>query len=255
MSFFKDILPVAGGIVGAAFGPMGAALGSGIGSLLAGGSPKDAILSGIISGAGAKMFPGIGESVAGATGIGSEQMIKQAALQKELAKEAASRAVAGEAVKTAAAKKAAEQGILSNLGGKMYLAGTVASLFEEPEKLDDGEPFSQRDLEANPDYKGVAMGGFQDPVTGERIDTIEEYKARLKKYEDEGIYGFREGGYVQGPGTGTSDDIPAKIYQNGQPVQEARLSDGEFVMTKKAVDGAGGAARMYEMMKQYERMA
>lgn len=253
MSFFKDILPVAGGIVGAAFGPMGAALGSGIGSLLAGGSPKDAILSGIISGAGAKMFPGVGESVAGATGIGSEQMIKQAALQKELAKEAASRAVAGEAVKTAAAKKAAEQGILSNLGGKMYLAGTVASLFEEPEKLDD-DTFDQTELESDPSYIGKPISQFQDPVTGERINTLEEYKARLKKYEEEG-FNFREGGYVQGPGTGTSDDIPAKIYQNGQPVQEARLSDGEFVMTKKAVDGAGGAARMYEMMKQYERMA
>jgi hypothetical protein len=49
------------------------------------------------------------------------------------------------------------------------------------------------------------------------------------------------------------------IYQNGGPVQEARLSDGEFVMTERAVRGAGdgdrnaGAARMYELMRQYER--
>ena len=67
--------------------------------------------------------------------------------------------------------------------------------------------------------------------------------------------GYAMGGYVEGPGTGRSDDVKAGIYQNGQKVQEARLSDGEFVMTKRAVDGAGGAARMYEMMKQYERMA
>jgi hypothetical protein len=51
------------------------------------------------------------------------------------------------------------------------------------------------------------------------------------------------------------------IYQNGGPVQEARLSDGEFVMTANAVKGAGdgsrsaGAARMYEMMNRFEGMA
>jgi hypothetical protein len=55
------------------------------------------------------------------------------------------------------------------------------------------------------------------------------------------------GGEIIGPGTGTSDSIPA------------RLSDGEFVMTADAVRGAGngdrnlGAARMYDMMSRYER--
>jgi hypothetical protein len=38
---------------------------------------------------------------------------------------------------------------------------------------------------------------------------------------------MREGGESAGPGTGTSDDIPAM------------LSDGEFVMTAKATRGAG----------------
>jgi hypothetical protein len=58
-----------------------------------------------------------------------------------------------------------------------------------------------------------------------------------------------KGGKVQGPGTGTSDSIPA------------RLSDGEFVFTAKAVRGAGGgdrmkgAKKMYEMMNKFERMA
>ena len=71
--------------------------------------------------------------------------------------------------------------------------------------------------------------------------------------------GFAVGGYVEGPGTGTSDSIDAVIMQNGQPVQEALLSDGEFVMTERAVRGAGngdreaGAAKMYEMMRQFER--
>jgi hypothetical protein len=71
--------------------------------------------------------------------------------------------------------------------------------------------------------------------------------------------GYAMGGYVEGPGTGRSDSIQAQIYQNGMPVQEARLSDGEFVMTENAVRGAGdgdrekGAARMYELMRQFER--
>ena len=49
------------------------------------------------------------------------------------------------------------------------------------------------------------------------------------------------GGMIAGPGTGKSDSIPAAIYQNGGRVQEARLSDGEFVMTADAVKGAGAA--------------
>jgi hypothetical protein len=55
------------------------------------------------------------------------------------------------------------------------------------------------------------------------------------------------GGEITGPGTGTSDSIPA------------RLSDGEFVMTAQAVRNAGngdrdvGAARMYDMMNRFER--
>jgi len=70
---------------------------------------------------------------------------------------------------------------------------------------------------------------------------------------------MRDGGYIEGPGTGRSDSIPTRIYQDGRPVQEARLSDGEFVMTERAVRGAGngdrakGAARMYRMMRDFEK--
>jgi hypothetical protein len=59
----------------------------------------------------------------------------------------------------------------------------------------------------------------------------------------------RRTGQISGPGTETSDDIPAM------------LSDGEFVMTAKAVRGAGGgsrregAKRMYKMMHALERKA
>jgi hypothetical protein len=59
----------------------------------------------------------------------------------------------------------------------------------------------------------------------------------------------RRTGGISGPGTGTSDDIPAM------------LSDGEFVMTAQAVRGAGNGSRedgiknMYEMMRRFETRA
>jgi len=59
----------------------------------------------------------------------------------------------------------------------------------------------------------------------------------------------RRTGSIAGPGTGTSDSIPAM------------LSDGEFVMTARAVRGAGDGSRekgmktMYQMMRKFERNA
>jgi hypothetical protein len=56
----------------------------------------------------------------------------------------------------------------------------------------------------------------------------------------------RRSGQISGPGTETSDSIPAM------------LSDGEFVMTAKAVRGAGngsrekGVKKMYQMMRAFE---
>ena len=56
----------------------------------------------------------------------------------------------------------------------------------------------------------------------------------------------RKIGQISGPGTGTSDSIPAM------------LSDGEFVMTKRAVAAAGGgsvrkgAKQMYTLMRGLE---
>jgi hypothetical protein len=70
-----------------------------------------------------------------------------------------------------------------------------------------------------------------------------------------GIASLAGGGYprrigqIEGPGTETSDDIPAM------------LSDGEFVMTARAVRGMGngsrrkGAKKMYALMHQLERNA
>ena len=56
----------------------------------------------------------------------------------------------------------------------------------------------------------------------------------------------RRTGRINGPGTETSDSIPAM------------LSDGEFVMNARAVRGAGngsreaGVRKMYDMMRNFE---
>ena len=99
--------------------------------------------------------------------------------------------------------------------------------------------------------------------TGERLPEYRGTAAPDFRYggANPSMQGFAMGGFIEGPGTGTSDSIPATIYQNGGPVQKAMLSDGEFVMTADAVRGAGGgdrgagAAKMYEMMNRLERRA
>jgi hypothetical protein len=64
----------------------------------------------------------------------------------------------------------------------------------------------------------------------------------------------RNGGLVKGPGTETSDSVPALI--GGKT--PAALSDGEFVFTGRAVRGMGngdrmeGARKLHQMMKKAE---
>jgi hypothetical protein len=57
-----------------------------------------------------------------------------------------------------------------------------------------------------------------------------------------GIASLQNGGDVSGPGTGTSDSI------------NANLSDGEFVMTAKAVENLGGGDRYEGARKMYDMM-
>lgn len=73
------------------------------------------------------------------------------------------------------------------------------------------------------------------------------YNIPRQYYSDGGTAEYpRKTGAINGPGTGTSDSIPAM------------LSDGEFVFTAKAVRSAGGgsrrkgAKRMYKLMRALE---
>jgi len=117
---------------------------------------------------------------------------------------------------------------------------------------------------ANGGLVGLANGGMVPPMMGGGMPDLSNretaYLMGLQALQGalQPRMGYALGGYIEGPGTGRSDSIPATIYQNGQPVQEAALSDGEFVMTERAVRGAGGgdreagAARMYAMMRRFE---
>jgi len=124
----------------------------------------------------------------------------------------------------------AKYGPLAALGlGGVTLASSLGQEDEEPEEaMLTGQDLIDRDRE-----EGTYRYAF-DPTLF---------------YGDNPYYMAREGGEIVGPGTGTSDSVPAM------------LSDGEFVMTANAVKGAGGgdrqkgAKKMYAMMKQYERTA
>ena len=238
------------GMVASGGNPLGAALGSGLGSLLSGGSMQDAFQSGVgsfltgstLGQAGLAMGALGGDSPrsrgAGLMGAlssdkGREQAIKQGAMGM----------IGG-------GPTGALQGILqasgiSGANGKMdpVMGGLLMEMLNQQRRPRFENVMSETELaqyktgERRPDYRGIAAPGTP------RVS----YRAM--------------GGFIEGPGSGTSDSIPAMIYQNGGPVQEARLSDGEFVMTADAVRGAGGgnrnagAAKMYQMMNQFERMA
>ena len=120
-------------------------------------------------------------------------------------------------------------------------AADAAGLMDVPEMetLDDGGFGINQRFIANPlAYRTYALAGsgYNAPpvgvATGGGMDTSNFP---------------RRNGRISGPGTETSDDIPAM------------LSDGEFVMTAKAVRGAGNGSReagmrkMYNMMSQFER--
>jgi hypothetical protein len=112
-----------------------------------------------------------------------------------------------------------------------------------------GNPFTARPYNTSSMYdfmpRYAATGGIMSAMPS----------SNSSKRNAGGIASLARGGYprrtgqISGPGTGTSDSIPAM------------LSDGEFVMTAKAVRGAGkgnrlaGAKKMYALMHQLERNA
>jgi hypothetical protein len=249
------LLSALGGMIGLAVGgPFGAALGSGIGSLAGGGDIKDALTSGLL-GFGIGSIPGAQGFAQGAAGaVGLQGLAGGAAgganpLAGLFGTGAGGAGAQGAArvVAQGATQGAAQGGLGTFLGNMAQSPLVMASLLEATQPRGPiMSELQQRQMatgERLPDYRGTAAPDYRYGGTQPRMQ------------------GYAMGGYIEGPGTGTSDSIPAMIYQNGGPVQEAMLSDGEFVMTERAVRGAGGgdrakgAAKMYEMMSRLERRA
>ena len=126
--------------------------------------------------------------------------------------------------KAANAKKSGKFGNMS-LGqiAKLYGLGTLAGGF----LIDKTSDQSDVGLPADTMPEGQVKQGIVNPI--------------LKRAQG-GVMDLQDGGESKGPGTGTSDSIPAM------------LSDGEFVMTAKAVRGAGGGDRREGARKMYEAM-
>jgi hypothetical protein len=104
------------------------------------------------------------------------------------------------------------------------------------------ELYKQNPYLITPDVRVVSASTGQPYSRGYAQGGIADLPQGTKQYP-------RKTGPINGPGTGTSDSIPAM------------LSDGEFVFTAKAVRAMGkgsrrkGAKRMYALMKALEKRA
>jgi len=278
-----SLLGTLGGLVGLAVGgPAGAAIGAGIGTLAGGGDAEDALKAGIL-GFGIGSIPGVQNFAATAgAGLGLGGVGQNAALAQQAAQQGGSgarlgQAIGGKAMTDVAANSATQVGANQTAGmigsggitGLMNNPYVMAGLLTASEQANPKQVLTERQQrqmdtgERLPGYTGARIGAlYVDSSTGKYYNTKEERDAAVAGRQGVETGGnFAMGGMIEGPGTGRSDSIPAQIYQNGQPVQEAALSDGEFVMTNSAVRGAGdgnrskGAAKMYQMMKQFEARA
>ena len=253
----KKAAPVIGGSIGFMVGgplgsaAIGSALGAGIGSLVGGADTDDALKAALLGGiggyaaSGGNFFtPTAGSAAGTAGGTGSAANITGPEIFDP-------------ATVTAVQQSSAPTGIMSTLKdfatspvgiatlGSAGLAALSSGL--EEEKIED--PIKEPDFPKGRTRLGM---GLVDGMSFNLDDADErqEYFKRVRaKQGFEKEFELADGGEVEGPGTGTSDSVPAM------------LSDGEFVLTAKAVRGAGGgdrdvgAARMYDMMSELERVA
>jgi hypothetical protein len=141
------------------------------------------------------------------------------------------------ALTTAAGADILTGGKISKGLGSMMKAPEMPAGQTTEEMIAESERFGEDYLRANPQFAGSFVPSYYPPPT---------YRA-AEGSGPKGVENFpRKNGAINGPGTGTSDDIPAM------------LSDGEFVFTARSVRNMGGgsrrkgAAKMYKLMKMLE---
>src|SRR5210317_1703803 len=254
----KKAAPLIGSAIGMYFGgPLGASIGSGIGSLAAGRSAEEALRNAALTGATTYAMGGkdFGKGFNFSTS-GSPFASPQALGPGEFADTNAITSIKSADTGSIFSKLIPEStmGKIALGGGILGLAGGLGeeqktSDFKTPEyavgktRLGTGRIGNKLYNLDDPDERRQYFEDNRKRQGAEDIESEQE-RERFSK----GL-AFMSGGEVEGPGTGISDSVPA------------RLSDGEFVVTAKAVRGAGGgdrdvgAARMYDMMSQLERVA
>ena len=176
------------------------------------------------------------------------ELMKQTAAEKYVAN------MRGLGVEPTAAEVSAEMakagpGMLRKYGPSAAIGTGVFSLaggFKVPEEEEvDLGPTGQELYDANPEQYGYMSDlSYLNPYNAPSNNA---YRPTMFAAKGGNAVAFpRRIGGISGPGTGTSDDVPAM------------LSDGEFVMTADAVRGAGGGNRqrginnMYSMMRRFE---
>ena len=271
MGIFRDITkslkkaaPIIGGTIGFALGgPTGAAIGSGIGSLAGGRSVEESLMNAALGyGAGSMAkYAGFGQGM----GTGMERFLPSYegtsafGLGSTTAQLPGTNVITGSELLNTPVKEIAKAGTSGS--------GITSGLFDFAKAnplLTTSGVLSLAALAGGDDKKGSSSSGMRPYPKGDvtlgtgiigeganrksfNLNDEAERKAYFTANQNRGFYAV--GGEVTGPGTGTSDSVPA------------RLSDGEFVVTADAVRGAGGgdrdvgAARMYDMMSQLERVA
>ena len=221
---------------------VGAATG-GIGSLLGGGKPKDALQAALIGGASSGISQAFmppqtsptGEQMFAKTSDAARNQVMNQQFQKQA--QPIAKTFTGEMLQSIGAAGEGEKGnmlfrLLNTQMGEGIAAGLVAQLLAGDDDEDTISEFDRREFGAG--GPGGQLGGIN-----------------YAQMADGGEANFprRNGGIDPSEGSGTKDDVPAMLMA------------GEFVMTRDAVKGAGngnlrqGIQRMYDMMDDLERKA
>jgi len=107
---------------------------------------------------------------------------------------------------------------------------------------------------ANPNFSGTGITSLPPRQPAQNLNLTGGFSDMASGIINSGG-AFAKGGYLDGPGDGMSDSIPATIA-NKQP---ARLADGEFVVPADVVSHLGngstkaGAQRLYSMMDKVRK--
>ena len=263
--------PAAGGLFSGATGIMAnpavqnALLSGGIG-LLTGQKPKDALKSALLGGIGSTMFGGAGKIAdQGTTAMervdapfspmrGAQSPSAGASAARAAASAGTGSSQSVEAIKPKTMSAELLQGlgmaddnllykVLNTQLGEGAAAGLIAELLASGDKEDTRTAFEKRPYAGGLQYGKLGginynQGGLVQYFNqGGAMDNYPENPPR------------RDGPINPYEGSGTKDDVPAL------------LTAGEFVMTRDAVEGAGGGDvnrglnRMYSMMDKFEGMA